>query len=187
MRGRRIAVPKGRIRPTQDRVREALFASLAGRVSGARFLDLFAGSGAVGLEAWSRGADYVCWVEAERRAFAVLKSNVGALCGDEAESRCGETRVVCGDAIRFLLACAAAPVQPFDIVFADPPYDRAGDRDWTGRCLTALEGGQALAEDGVFVIEQSAEEPDPIRPGWEQIKDKRYGGTRVRFFVRTRS
>ncbi|MBI3987315.1 MAG: RsmD family RNA methyltransferase, partial [Lentisphaerae bacterium] len=134
--GRRLRVPSGPVRPTQDRVREALFSSLAAFIPGARVLDLFAGSGAVGLEALSRGAAFVCWVESNRRVFAVLHENIRTLAGD-ASARMGPKEdagglppgidpavagLVLREALDFL--SAAPPEAPFDLVFADPPYDR---------------------------------------------------------------
>ena len=115
MGGRRIKAPDGAVRPTQDRVREALFSMLGDRVPGCRFLDLFAGSGAVGIEAWSRGAAFVCWIEAHPRVCAVLKKNVSDLCD-------GRTRVLRCNAEPFLKKWLEE--EPFHIIFADPPYQR---------------------------------------------------------------
>ena len=125
--GRTVKVPRGdKVRPTQDRVRQALFSSLAARIPGSRFLDLFAGSGAVGLEAWSRGAALVCWVESDAKVFEVLQGNVVALCGSasgHAEEQ--EWRVIRSDVFRFLNGLQGAA--GYDIVFADPPYDRVDE------------------------------------------------------------
>ncbi|MEI6807548.1 MAG: RsmD family RNA methyltransferase, partial [bacterium] len=131
IRGRRILTPGDMIRPTQEKVRQALFSCLAEKTPGCRFLDLFAGSGAVGLEAWSRGASFVCWVERDPRVAGVLKQNVASLCvpseGREGKVACdGKTRVVMTDAGRF--ASKAGFDEPFDIIFADPPY-AVGRRD----------------------------------------------------------
>ena len=102
LRGREVAVPAGRaVRPTQDRVRQALFSALATRIAGSQFLDLFAGSGAVGLEAWSRGAAGVVWVEQNPRVLRVLQANIGALCAP-AGVACGTARAVRSDVLGFL-------------------------------------------------------------------------------------
>jgi len=112
-KGRRLQAPRGRrTRPTTDRVREALF-SLLGDVSGARVLDLYAGSGALGIEALSRGASAATFVDSDARAVAAIRRNLQAI-GVEADARRQ-------DVVRFL---ASAPGR-FDLVFADPPYDSA--------------------------------------------------------------
>jgi len=154
-------------------VREALFSILVSRVESSRFLDLFAGSGSVGLEAWSRGAKYAHWVELDRRTIPVLKKNVLGLC----DSRYGISHC---DAARFVKKELAG--DKFDIIFADPPYDKEGE---SNRCHTLLESlriGQLLAPGGIFVLEQGKEEREPDCRGWELMDDRVYGNTRLRFF-----
>jgi len=167
-------MPKaGGVRPTQDRVREALFSILAGRVAGARFLDLFAGSGAVGLEAFSRGAEAVCWVEAVSRVRRTLKRNVDDLCGRNG-------RIVGLDAVRFLKKGLAE--RPYDIIFADPPY--AGDgRGGVVELLDAVRERGWLATDGLFVFEQSASEPAVEVGGWRMADERAYGAARLVFYT----
>ncbi len=115
--GRRLQAPAGEAtRPTSDRVREALFSILGARVEGAHVLDLFAGSGALGIEALSRGAAAATFVDAAPDAVRVLRGNLAAL-GEEAE-------VVHGDALRWLRA-APRRARQYDLVFLDPPYRRA--------------------------------------------------------------
>lgn len=170
---RELKIP-GAIRPTQDRVRQALFSSIAARVPGSRFLDLFAGSGAVGLEAWSRGAGFVCWVEQAPRTASTLKANAQALCGRE---RGGSLRIVTDDVARFL---RRGPVgDPFDVIFADPPYgDRPGQPGgWLGRLLALLAESAWLKREGLFVMEQSAREGLVDVAGWALADAKRYGET----------
>src|SRR5215204_512227 len=117
--GRRLQAPPGTdTRPTADRVREALFSILGARVEGARVLDLFAGSGALGLEALSRGAAQVTFVESAPAALAALRANLAAL-GAGAE-------VVRADALRWLHA-ASRGARQYDLVFLDPPYRRAAE------------------------------------------------------------
>ena len=174
---REIRVPAG-IRPTQDKVRAALFNSLGEAVVGARVLELFAGSGALGIEAWSRGASLVCWVEADRRVASVLKENVQSLCRDGAPT---EIRQL--DAMLFLRKGWTG--QPFDIILADPPYDRDGRSRWLDHVLLALEEGGMLAAGGLLVFEQGASENVPARAGWELLRDRTYGDTRLLMWRRS--
>ena len=170
-----IRVPGERVRPTQDKVRQALFSSLGVRVVGCHFLDLFAGSGAVGLEALSRGAARVCWVESDGRVLRVLRENVKSLCG---ESGAGEapTRIVRADVFRFPKGADAGT---FDIIFADPPYDLTGEMDWLRNTLKAVEAGHILARGGVLIMEQAARTPLAAWPAWRVVGDKTYGETRL--------
>jgi 16S rRNA (guanine966-N2)-methyltransferase len=145
--GRRLQTPKGDLtRPTADRVREALFSSLEstlGSLSGLRFLDLYAGSGAVGLEAWSRGAAAVTLVERDRRTVATVRANAQTL-------GCRVARVVTGS-VRTVLG--EGPVDaPYDVVFADPPYATEGDR--VAGDLRALVAHGWLATGAVVVVER---------------------------------
>lgn len=173
--GRRLATPKGdATRPTSDRVREALFSrieSWVGTLEGLRFLDLYAGSGAVGLEAWSRGAA-VTLVEHDRRTAALVTANartVGArLGGPEAE-----VEVVAASVGTTL---GRAPIAPYDVVFSDPPYplaDAAVEAD-----LAALVEHGWLAAEAVVVVERSTRSPEPAwPPGIELEVGRKYGET----------
>lgn len=172
-RGRRIQVPGGEVRPTSERVREAIFSSLADRVPGARVLDLYAGSGALGLEAWSRGARETVLVEQHPAVWRVLKKNMEALRTDEPEGRVECVRM---EGLRFL----SKPGPMFDLIFADPPYDQ-GLFDKT---IAALEQGTRLAPEGWLVFEMRARPVIPVPAGWQSIKDKIYGGTRVLYLRR---
>jgi 16S rRNA (guanine966-N2)-methyltransferase len=172
-RGRRLtSVGKGdaaaHLRPTADRVRESLFNVLAGHGApqGMRVLDLFAGTGALGLEALSRGADGATFVENGRGALKILRQNI-ALCDVEAQAR-----VVARDARR------PGPGAPHDLVFLDPPYGKAlGEA-----ALTAALAGGWVAPGALIVWEESA----VIRPpeGLRLLDDRRYGETVVRFLER---
>jgi 16S rRNA (guanine966-N2)-methyltransferase len=166
-KGRRLAVPARGTRPTSDRAREALFSSLGGLldVAGARVLDLFAGSGAVGLEALSRGAAAVTFVESDRGACEVIRHNVETvgLDGTEIHRRPAATYLVAGGAD-----------EPFNLVFADPPYS-FGDQP-LGALLVTLAQPQWLSADAVVVVERSARGAEPQWPDTiEAIKQKRYG------------
>ena len=170
--GRRLEVSPT-IRPTQDMVRQAIFSALAAKVAGARVLDLFAGSGSLGLEAWSRGAGSVCWVEVEGRTLALLRKNVEGLAG------VGSDRVVVrADALSFL-ARQAAGRGPWDLILADPPYDKDGQARWLEKTLSALSAAPILASDGILVFEQGDDEPAVDYPEWTCFWSRTYGGTRV--------
>jgi 16S rRNA (guanine966-N2)-methyltransferase len=166
-KGRRLAVPAQLTRPTSDRAREALFSSLASRVGieGTRFLDLFAGSGAVGLEALSRGAAAVTLVESDRAACQALRANVAAIGLPGAE-------VLQRDAMAYL-AAEANPAEPFDVAFADPPY-RLDD----GRLAELLQllAARWLADEALVVVERSARSAAPQWPDTiEEVQRRRYG------------
>lgn len=179
-RGRQLDVPSD-IRPTQDMVREALFSSLASIVPGSRFLDLCAGSGAVGLDAWSRGAAEVCMVESSTRSIASIRKNLDVLrrsapVGDDCPCRIERC-----EAVKFIESGASGG--QWDIIFADPPYDRHGGSGLLTKILQVLAPGHTLASNGFLVFEQSNEEQCPVLPPWlVMTREKRYGGTMLRFF-----
>lgn len=163
LRGRRIEAPLSEAtRPTTDKVREAVFNALGslGVLEGARVLDLFAGTGAMGIEAISRGAQHCVFIEKDREALQVLRENVVNLGID------AQCSVIAGDA-----SLAAAQQRDIDIVIADPPY---GFTEWEAliRGLTVdlviLESGRAIGEI----------------TGWETIREKKYGRTFVAFLQR---
>ncbi|MBQ1014003.1 16S rRNA (guanine(966)-N(2))-methyltransferase RsmD [Micromonospora sp. M51] len=169
--GRRIAAPPGAgTRPTSDRVREALFSAVQADVDldGARFADLYAGSGAVGLEALSRGARHVLLVESDPRAARVIRENVAAL-------RAGPVaRLVTGKVATVL---AAGPDgEPYDVVFADPPY-AVPDEEITAMLAALVDGGW-LAPDALVVVERSrrTREFDWVE-GITAERSRRYGET----------
>jgi 16S rRNA (guanine966-N2)-methyltransferase len=150
--GRRLTAPAGtRTRPTSDRVREALFSSLATMtaLSGVRFADLYAGSGAVGLEALSRGASHALLVESEPRAAQVIRGNIATLgLGSAARVVTGTVRKV---------VSSPPDGDPYDVVFADPPY-AVTDSELRGVQQALLDNGW-LAPDAVLVIERSTRTP----------------------------
>ena len=161
-KGRTLHAPRGqRTRPTADRVREAVF-SMLGPVDGLRVLDLFAGSGALGIEALSRGADAAVFVERDPRAVAAIRRNL--------EPLGVETEVVRRDALAYL---RDPPEAPFDLVFADPPYDAA----------VHLAGplGEALAtvvSEGARIVTES-DKRNPLELTLPLLRERTYGDTRI--------
>jgi 16S rRNA (guanine(966)-N(2))-methyltransferase RsmD len=167
-------VPARGTRPTTDRVRESLFNVLVARMDlhGASVLDLYAGSGALGLEAMSRGAASAVFVESDQRAAAVIDKNIKTLGATGATLRRGTVASV-------LAAGAAAPV---DLVLADPPYEVSEAE--VNEMLTALNGYGWTAEGSVVVVERAASGPDLTWPdGWQQWQARRYGDTRLEMAV----
>jgi 16S rRNA (guanine966-N2)-methyltransferase len=157
-RGRRWQFPASAIRPTSDRVRETLFNLLQGRIVGRRCLDLYAGSGALGLEALSRGAAHCVFVDRDVRALAAL----GALLRDWGAAT-GESQLEQSDALQYL---ARAP-QPFDLVFLDPPF--AGDE--LARSMGRLEARGWLAPGGLLYAEHPRAAPAPAPPAaWQALR-----------------
>ena len=169
--GRNLKVPKSdAIRPTQDRVREALFNIIQFEVPGSDFLDLFAGSGAVGLEALSRGAKSATFVEANRRHLAVLKENL-----DSCRVQSTAVAVADADAYRWI-ATYSGP--GFSIGFADPPYALGEEKGYASVLATLAERG-VIRPGGLFVAEMTAVQKAEETPGWELIRDRTYGKTRL--------
>jgi 16S rRNA (guanine966-N2)-methyltransferase len=171
--GRRLAAPSGQqTRPTSDRVREALFSSLdslyGGHLRKLRFADLYAGSGAVGLEALSRGAAHAIFVESDPKAARVLRSNVGTL------GVAGLCDVIVAKAATAV--ASPPPDGPCDVVFADPPY-AVGD-DELAAVLAGLAANGWLAEDATVVVERSRRSGEPP---WVQPvtgdRSRKYGET----------
>jgi len=165
--GRRLKVPLKGTRPTSERVREALFNALevAGELDGARVLDLYAGSGALGLEALSRGAASAYFVESDRKAADVLKANVATI------GLGGTVRVGAVEAV----VAASAPGE-FDLVIIDPPY--AVDSAQLGAILAALAAGGWVAGEALVVIERATRDGEPDWPGgYEPVRVKKYGDT----------
>lgn len=179
-RGRELGVPKtGDIRPTQDRVREALFSMLMGDTPGCRFLDLFAGTGCVGLEAVSRGAAHATLVERDARHAAVARRNAQLLLGDASHAGAAVS-VVVSDAYRFIEGYSG---EPFDMAFADPHYATGEERGYAA-VLAALSGRNAVREGGLFAAEMTSSQKADEVAGWELVRDRRYGKTRLCIWCR---
>jgi 16S rRNA (guanine966-N2)-methyltransferase len=164
-RGRRIRFPSAaELRPTPDRVRETLFNWLQGVIGDARCLDLFAGSGALGLEALSRGAAEVVFVEREPRVAAALKETIATLGGDRG-------RVLTADAFRYL----AGASRSFDVIFLDPPFAQGR----LAELCKLLEHGGWLAPRAYIYLECAARDGIPPLPEpWERVRETRAGEVR---------
>lgn len=173
--GRNLKVPHtDAIRPTQDRVREALFNILAPEIADCDFLDLFSGSGAVGLEALSRGAKSATFVEANRRHLAVLNDNLSVLVSHSASRRLA-TQVVAADCYRWISAYSGPG---FSIGFADPPYALGEEKGYAAVLATLAERG-VIRPNGLFVAEMTAVQKAEETPGWDLLRDRTYGKTRL--------
>ncbi len=170
--GRRIRVlDRDGLRPTQDRVRQAIFSSLGDRILEARVLDLFAGTGASGIEAWSRGAAHVTWIESDRATVRQLRENFRAL-GMPADAGL----ILHGDGLQIL---ALRHEDRYDGIFADPPYD--WDQEDYVRMMLAVR--KVAAERAWFVLETGRKYgEDFCVPGWQRFLFKKYGETRVHGF-----
>ena len=179
-RGRPIQAPKGaKTRPTTDRVREAVFNKLAHapwarELDGARVIDLFAGSGALGLEAISRGAAFALFVETDPAARGAIRTNVEAL------QLYGCTKLHRRDATDL----GKKPEKvgaPFDLAFLDPPYEKGLGETALERLVT----GGWVADHAIAVLEESVRADPKAAPGWTEIDQLEAGDTVVRFFQRS--
>src|SRR5262245_39998364 len=169
LRGRALAAPKSQaIRPTADRLREALFNILihgyGDPITGARVLDLFAGTGALALEALSRGAGFALFVDDGGEARALLRANVEAL------GLGGVTKIFRRDATKL---GPAHPVEPFSLVFLDPPYGKG----LAERALVSARDGGWLTNDALIVVEEAADSDFKAPEGFEEVERRSYGDT----------
>ncbi len=173
--GLRLAVPKSGVRPTMDRVKAAIFSSLGGAIIDARVLDLFAGSGALGIEALSRGAASVLFVEEDRQSTEAIEKNL-------AKTKLGG-RVRRQEVFEFLRRSSG--LERLQIIFADLPYEKtkSGER-FTEKLLTNKELAQLLELDGVFVLEKRPAEQTPATKFWDIVRVRKYGATEVLFLRR---
>jgi 16S rRNA (guanine966-N2)-methyltransferase len=172
-RGRGLTGPKSQvIRPTADRLRESLFNILAHAygdpVAQARVLDLFAGTGALGIEALSRGAAFALFVDEGAEARALIRENIAAL------GLGGVTRIFRRDATKL---GAAHPVEPFSLVFADPPYGR----DLAAKALASARDGGWLTPDALAVVEEAAKSGFAAPEGFSELERRAYDDTELIF------
>jgi len=167
-----LKVPRTLTRPTTDRVRESIFSVLGERVEGARVLDLFAGSGSLGLEALSRGAGAVDFIESHGPACEAIAQNLQ-------KTRLEGGRVHRREVMAFLVS---VPPGRYDLVFADPPYVREEkDRELLETLLGSALLASALAPGGLLVLESLASAALPETPLWSLTNERDYGTTRVSF------
>jgi 16S rRNA (guanine966-N2)-methyltransferase len=174
-----IAVPRTLLRPTADRVREAVFSILGDRVEGASVLDLFAGSGSYGLECLSRGAARAVFVESDRRSAEVISQNL-------AKARLSGGTVSAVNVETWLKRAAGE----FDLIFADPPYAKSrDDRDWNTCLLASTELRALLAPGGLFVLESFFKSAPVLTPDspWQAVDDRRYGDSALGFYMISRN
>lgn len=173
--GLRLDVPKRQVRPTMDRVKAAIFSSLGECVIGAHVLDLFAGTGALGIEALSRGATSARFVDHDREAIAAIERNL-------AKTKF-EGRVLKRDVFDFLRQPIS--IQLFDIIFADPPYEKMqDDRSFTDLLLKSEELSRLIEPSGTLVLEKHPTEKVYETKLWRVIRAKTYGATEVLFLNR---
>jgi 16S rRNA (guanine(966)-N(2))-methyltransferase RsmD len=171
LKGRRLIAPRGETtRPTADQVRIALMDTLMPHLAGARFLDLFAGAGGVGLEALSRGAAHATFVERDPRALAALRANVEAL------GLAGAVRVVRDDVFR-AIERLARDGERFDLVFLDPPYEG----DLAARVLAALAGRPLVPAGALVIVQHFTKRPPPVAEPLRVQRTRRFGETTLTF------
>lgn len=173
--GIRLDVPKNDVRPTMDRVKAAIFSSLGEEIIGARVLDLFAGTGALGIEALSRGAASALFVEENSAAIAAIERNL-------ARTKL-EGQIRRQDVFSFL---RSAPTrETFRIIFADPPYEKAkSGSEFTSLLLDDPRLAEILEPSGIFVLEKRPAEQMPELPLWNVTRARAYGATEVLFLQR---
>ena len=173
--GIRLDVPKNEVRPTMDRVKAAIFSSLGEQIIGANVLDLFAGTGALGIEALSRGASSALFVEENAAAVATIERN---LARTKLQGRVRKQEV-------FAFLRSAQARDPCRIIFADPPYEKTkSGGEFTLMLLNNVKLAELLEPSGTFVLEKRPAETMPPTPLWEITRARRYGATEVLFLRR---
>src|SRR2546423_7951340 len=174
--GVRLAVPKRGVRPTMDRVKAAIFSSLGDAIIGARVLDLFAGTGALGIEALSRGASAAVFVEADAQTKPVIERNL-------AKTKLkGSVR----NQDVFLFLQRGAGTVTFKIIFADPPYEKTKrGGGYTETLLNNQALPRLLETGGIFVLEKRPQEALPEMKWWRVVRRKAYGATEVLFLSKS--
>ena len=174
-RGRRLKELQGMdTRPTTDKVKESLFNIIQFEIEGRKVLDLFGGTGQLGIEALSRGADRCTFVDQRREAVALIRENLKT-CGFSEQSH-----VLQGDALSFLASCR----EKFDVILLDPPYHT----DLLEKCIEAIVKFDILGEHGIMVCESAADrEVPPLAPPYEQGREYRYGKIKLTIYRRAGS
>lgn len=172
--GRRtFRVPKATVRPTTDRTREALFSMLANYIGGAKVLDLFSGSGALGMESLSRGAESCVFVDENRDCVNTIRTNLKTL-------RLNGGKIVQSDVMEFIKKIS---LSQYDVIFADPPYwKHRGDRDFVAEMFEQEHFINLLSDDGMLVVEVDERAEVVAGEGWDLIDRRKYGGCSILFF-----
>lgn len=166
-----LQVPRSELRPTMDMVKNAIFNVLIESIPGARVLDLFAGTGGLGIEALSRGAASCVFVESDRRACECIRKNLE-------KTRLSGGEVASADVFSWLDRISRPG--EFAIIFADPPYaKRTGERDFTPELLASESLRNALMPGGLFILEHLPGAKLPLGKTWQCLRQKRYGATEV--------
>ena len=167
-RGLKLTTPKNMdVRPTSDRVKESLFNIIGTRIIGAKVLDLFAGTGNLGLEAWSRGAESVIFIDESQASLNLVRSNI-------AKTRAEEDTMVLKRNAEHVIGELAAKKMLFDYIFCDPPYNKG----WLEKIIKQIAKHPILAAGGYLIIEHAQHEVLPILPaGLEAIRSEKYGET----------
>jgi len=168
LKGKRLKYPKGKIRPTERMVKLAIFSALGEKVKGSKVLDLFSGAGAMGIEALSRGAGEVYFVESDKRNFSFLLENIRGL------NYCHPIR---RDVFKALPTLRG---EKFDLVFLDPPYSQG----MVGAVIENLIRFDLLADDGIIIAEHHKKEEIELPPTLQAVKNKVYGETEITFLKR---
>lgn len=173
-RGLKLVTPKNYlVRPTADRVKEALFNIIQARIPGSQVLDAFAGTGNLGLEAWSRGAEQIVYFDKSRESLKLVRANVE-------EARAGEAvTLIHTDAVNGL-AMMEQQGKQFDVIFSDPPYDKGLNQ----KVVEALEKWPVLKPGGLLVLEHSlGEDPGSYLPEGTEFRQEKYGDTKISLIV----
>lgn len=171
-RGLQLTTPKNfDVRPTADRVKESVFNIIGSRIIGARVLDLFAGTGNLGLESWSRGAEEITFIDESRESLRLVQSNITKC---RAEKDCN---VIKGNAVN-IIERLHKQGKRFDFAFCDPPYNKG----WVEKIITALTTYPALKQGGYLVVEHAVHETIAVLPPvFELVRSEKYGETIVDF------
>ncbi|MFL6590868.1 MAG: 16S rRNA (guanine(966)-N(2))-methyltransferase RsmD [Chthoniobacterales bacterium] len=173
--GLQLEVPKTDVRPTMDRVKAAIFSSLGEQIIGAPVLDLFAGTGGLGIEALSRGAASALFVEENGAAVATIERNLQRT---KLQGRVRRQEV-------FAFLDSASITEPFRVIFADPPYEKTkSGGEFTRLLLESTRLAGMLEPSGIFVLEKRPSEETPATPLWHVARARRYGATEVLFLQR---
>ena len=171
-RGKRLSAPKGdNVRPTTDRIKETVFNILQFKIAGARCLDLFAGTGNLGLESWSRGAEGITFIDESKESLRLVQANITKCKADK------DCTVIKGNAVN-VIERLYKQGKTFDFAFCDPPYNKG----WIAKIITALNTYPVLNHGGYLVVERAVHEVlEDMPAAFELVRSEKYGETIVDF------